>query len=156
MCLWILHLLQLLTASPLIMRSPPAPVGRERTKKSHPHLAKLGLQQGPAVSAAFSSSTIQHIIDAQVQGSSRMPGCVLLSVDTSASTDHTVYTFMRSTKAIVKGALSAAHIDLSWYTGELGAVQTMIWCRALVGSGCSCTAGAKVSCWWPSMACCCI
>ncbi|NXJ79468.1 FTCD cyclodeaminase, partial [Trogon melanurus] len=71
----------------------------------------------------FSEGNNKEVIDALAQAISQTPGCTLLDVDAGASTNRTVYTFVGSPEAVVKGALNAAHvarqlIDMSRHKGE--------------------------------------
>ncbi|KAL9848176.1 formimidoyltransferase-cyclodeaminase isoform 3-T10 [Geothlypis trichas] len=65
----------------------------------------------------------EQVIDAVAQAISQTLGCVLLDVDSGASTNRTVYTFVGSPEAVVEGALNAARvagqlIDMSQHSGE--------------------------------------
>lgn len=79
----------------------------------------------PAISAPLLLSDAQQVIDAVAQAISQTLGCVLLDVDSGASTNRTVYTFVGSPEAVVEGALNAARvagqlIDMSQHSGEFG------------------------------------
>ncbi|KAI1884875.1 hypothetical protein AGOR_G00214370 [Albula goreensis] len=71
----------------------------------------------------FSEGRKKEVIDAIADAISSTDGCSLLDVDPGISTNRTVYTFVGSPEAVVKGALSAACtafklIDMATHSGE--------------------------------------
>jgi glutamate formiminotransferase/formiminotetrahydrofolate cyclodeaminase len=58
----------------------------------------------------FSEGRKKDVIDAISKAISSTDGCVLLDVDPGISTNRTVYTFVGSPKAVVEGAIAAAHV----------------------------------------------
>ncbi|TDG96015.1 hypothetical protein EPR50_G00235050 [Perca flavescens] len=71
----------------------------------------------------FSEGRNQEVIDAISLAISESPGCSLLDVDSGASTNRTVFTFVGSPAAVVDGALNAARqafsrIDMATHSGE--------------------------------------
>ncbi|XP_035006481.1 formimidoyltransferase-cyclodeaminase isoform X2 [Hippoglossus stenolepis] len=71
----------------------------------------------------FSEGRSREVIDAISAAISGTSGCSLLDVDSGASTNRTVYTFVGSPEAVVEGALNAARqafslIDMSRHSGE--------------------------------------
>ena len=71
----------------------------------------------------FSEGRNQETITAIANAIENTKDCTLLDVDSGASTNRTVYTFVGSPEAVVEGALNAAkeakaRIDMSQHTGE--------------------------------------
>ncbi|MGD9124086.1 MAG: glutamate formimidoyltransferase [Desulfarculaceae bacterium] len=71
----------------------------------------------------FSEGRDQKVIEAIAEAIRRTQGCTLLDVDSGASTNRTVYTFVGDPESIVEGALAAAKtggglIDMSKHSGE--------------------------------------
>ncbi|XP_069472147.1 formimidoyltransferase-cyclodeaminase isoform X2 [Ambystoma mexicanum] len=71
----------------------------------------------------FSEGRNKEVIDAIASAISQTEGCLLLDVDPGPSTNRTVYTFVGSPQAVVKGALNGARvafslIDMTRHSGE--------------------------------------
>jgi len=88
----------------------------------------------------FSEGRNVETIDAIAQAIRGVSGCTLLDVDTGASTNRTVYTFVGDPSSVIEGALAAARvagarIDMRKHKGEHPRFGAMDVCPFIPVSG---------------------